>query len=198
MRKNNIVPILSLFIVIMSNPVYAITMYLDPSPLTVNSGQIFSLDLNVSDLDTSTDLIAAFQVDLLYDSNLFEFASVTFGSSLGDPIFDALTYFDNSIPGDLYLDEMSFIMDDNYLAFLQSDTFTLATIQFTTLGMGDATFDLSGAVLSHSWGYDLPTTTEGANVSATAPIPEPDTFFLIGIGLIGVAGAKRRKKIIDA
>ena len=66
------------------------------------------------------------------------------------------------------------------------------------IGGTDSTDSISYAVLTDqsSYGYDyfLLDNFEYVTASPSAPIPDPATFLLFGLGLLGVAGVSRKKK----
>lgn len=193
MKKTITLLFLSLCIAVFSSPVYALTLTLDPSTQTVNSGDNFFLNLNVSGLtEGGPDSLGSFSVNVSYDSALFGFADVAFGTALGDPdFFEADAFFIDSL-GSLYLDEVSFLLHFE-LDAIQGSSFTLATIQFTSLGLGSGTFGLSGAVLSNAFGNSLTSVIENANVTSVASVPDAPIAILLGTSLLGLVGLGRKK-----
>ena len=67
-------------------------------------------------------------------------------------------------------------------------SFTYATTD-TNLRLGFGTY-LDEGIENESWGIDNVLITDNYNI---APVPEPATMFLLGTGIIGMAGVMRRK-----
>lgn len=128
---------------IITAPALAITISLDPFDQNVVLGDVFYLDLNVSDLNAGgPDSLGAFSLDITFDETLFTFDSVVFGEYLGDPsFFEADTYYDDSIPGSVYVDEVSWLFDWE-LDLIQPDSFTLATLTFTGSSIGNSLIEI--------------------------------------------------------
>ncbi|RNC65601.1 MAG: hypothetical protein ED859_17430 [Desulfuromonadales bacterium] len=71
-------------------PAMAITIGFQPAAQTVGLGNSVSVDI-VASLG-SNEIVAAYDLDLSYDSTILSATNVTFGTMLGDPtIFEALT-----------------------------------------------------------------------------------------------------------
>ena len=169
----------------------AVTLSLEPAFQNVEVGGTASVDLNISGLgDFAPASLGAFSLDLGYDSSILGFDSVSFGPYLGDEtLFEADNYFDDSIPGSVYLDSVSFLFDFE-LDALQPGSFTLATLTFSALQVGWSDLTMDNVVLSDAFGYSFNDVT--VNNAAVAPVPEPSTWLLMAMGLVGLIGARRK------
>lgn len=192
--------VLTLMMLCLSLPVVqaqAITLSLDPNPSSVNVGDSFLVNMNISGLGGLSPNLGGFFVDIRFDSTLFSLNSVTFGSHLGDIVSgEADADSDSSIPGALFLDETSFLLSGDLIQN-QPSLFTLATLSFTGLSAGSGWFGFDYADLSDTDGNPLfYETILGAQVdvnAAPAPVPEPGTLGLLGLGLAGLFVARRRQ-----
>jgi hypothetical protein len=178
---------------------YAVVIGFDPlSPLTVSMGDTVNVDIVVSDL--AGEIVSAFDLDVGYDSSLLTATGVLFGTELGaNPlpfascIFDltceAMTDFDLSTSGLVDLASTSLLLDPPLATIQDGISVTLATLQFTAIGTGDA-------ALSFLWGPGQD--VKGSNNQVIAPVsvsvPEPGTVLLFATGLIAAGFACRKHK----
>ena len=74
---------------------------------------------------------------------------------------------------------------------LQAGSFVLATLTYELLARGTSPLDITSAVLSDAFGEPLEADVSGGTINAQS-VPEPATIFLVGSGLLGIAGCTRK------
>jgi hypothetical protein len=183
-----IVSVLAVF----SNQVGAIALSFNPSNSDIHVGDTVDIDIVVSSLEN--DDLAAFDFNINYDDSILTFDSYTLGIELGvvdlsDPLADAEDWSLGDLGGGaINLSEVSWLWDFS----LQPDTFTLATVSFTGIGLGISSLSFSNVILGDELGTPLSASLENGSVSA---IPEPTTVLLLCSGLISLAGLRRKTKM---
>lgn len=163
----------------------AAVVTLTPSSVATSSGTPVAVDVRVSNLGTGNAL-GAFDLDVSYNPALLSFGTAVFGTSLGNPAsFEALTNASASTPGIVDFGEVS-LLAPAQLAAGQAGSFLLATLNFNGTASGTNAFALLGtSVLSDAFGRPL-------TIVQVTPIPEPETFSLLGLGLAALAVWRRR------
>jgi len=168
-----------------------------PSSQTVNVGDTLSVSAVLSGLQSGglDEALTAFDVQIGFDSSILGINGVTFNpaAELGGA---ADTFFDSSLNTSSVSFNLTSFLSDALLQSLESDSITLGELSFTALAEGFSALsytwqDLTGlnsAALDHS-------TVNGSVTVAgrTAPVPEPSSILLLGIGMLGVLGFNRHK-----
>jgi hypothetical protein len=164
-----------------------------PPTQTVGLGGSGSVDIVVS--GRGGDDIGAFAFKVLFDPSIISATSVTFGSELGDPILDAISSADVSVPGTADVAEVSFLLDADLLSLQTTDSFVLATVNFDAIGLGLTALTFSGVELSDGNANLL--TGVVAGTGSVRVVPEPGSLALVAVclGAAGLPGRLRQRRI---
>lgn len=176
----------------------------------VNVGDFFDVDIVAS--VSSGEIISTFDLDVLYDATVMNATSVLFGSFLDDSLGLSIQIENLSALGVVDLSEIS-LLSDSELEALQSGSFTLATLTFESLAIGNSTLTFDPAdpfalvvgsinpTTSFPEEYSYADLTAQANnnpleIASTAPtgsVPEPNILILLMTGLLGLGWVRRKK-----
>ena len=172
-------------------PADAISINFYPSDTEIMGGESFDMNIIISGLHD--DNLMFFEFDLLYNDDVLDFTGVyTFTDQLGEIADDDA--FDTSL-GNLGggLINIGLLSSLDNLTF-QNDSFKMTTLSFTGAAKGISDFSISNYTLWDEFGQDV-----SANVQKSAsvyvgsdPVPEPSTYILLGCGLIGFIGVRKR------
>ncbi len=159
----------------------ATTVGIQPAISNQSLGSFFDVFVDIEDV---IDLFA-FQFDISFDPAVLHAVSTAEGSFLptgGDTFF---------IPGiiDNTTGSISFTAD----SLLGPDPGVtgnghLAVLSFEASGLGTSPISLSNWILLDSTLSDISFTSKNGSVN----VPEPTTMLLLGLGLIGLIGVRRR------
>ena len=184
-----------------SSQVNAILIQALPDANTVAIGETFRVDIVISGLEEQApaEFVRGYHLDLAYAPEIVTATDVVFGDmlALSHPLAGMLQH-SQITNGNVMLEEVS-LWSDSALDLAQPDSFLLASIGFLATDPGIVTFDFlpyfdfgidikgSGAQLLSVEGV-----SGSVNISSTA-VPEPASFVLFGIGLLGIAILKKSR-----
>jgi len=179
-------------------PAHAIQIVVTPPIGTTVVGGRLAYDVRVDDL--GDEIVAAFDLDFVFDPAVLTFNGLIFGPSFGGAA-DSFSGFDTSAPGlvDFFLFS---ILSDDVLAAAQGGSALLARLSFTGLAPGsspmnvpgqedDPFFALDGREAS---GLELAAIGSALAVVTERKIAEPGALTLLAIGLLAIAVTVRRRK----
>jgi hypothetical protein len=181
---------------LMINAAYAITISLTPSSQTVVAGAMIDVGVEISELGIGeAPSLSVFDLGISYDPGLLSFNSASFGdSSLGDQLdvlgLGSVSSYNDSVSGLINLIELSLDTTSN-LDTLQADSFTLATLNFNTTGIGNSHLGIIINSLGDAEGNPINATIAPGEVSI---IPLPATLPLLGTGLVTLILMRRERK----
>lgn len=178
------------------NPAWGTSLSFKPVNTTVDVADTFDVEILLEGLAEDTDL-GVFELTILFDPAILAFHSYSLGTGLGALDQDALddTNLDEIAQGSIALVETSLLWDLSS----QANDLLLATVRFSALSAGtsalsfDALYYL-GDALGDSIEADFSNGTVTVNPTQTAPVPEPATGLLFGMGIAGLAALQRRRR----
>lgn len=173
--------------------VHAYPVTLTPSTQTVNVGDVVTVDLQISGLGIgSAPSLGVFDIDFGFDPALLSLSSVLYGIGLDVMGLGSLQATTPGV-GSVNLFELSFDSADDLNA-LQSDSFTLATLNFNAIALGSGFFSLSFNAVGDAYGDALAVTSLGGSVTVAAAVPEPETWALVLAALVMLGLTTHRGK----
>lgn len=185
--KKFFVALCVMFLVIVGGSAFAGPgdVWLTPTSVTVNPNEAFNLDVY---LDTGSQSLGAYGFDIIYDYSLVA-VDTSMGSISGvTPGADGFLSAVNADPGVLT------VAGFDVTGTGPSSDLHLLTISFLALsGVGVSTIDLNvNSLIDTSYTTIGSPTGYGATVSVEQPVPVPPSVLLLGSGLVGLAGFRKK------
>ena len=197
---HSLVAALALATLYQTPAVAGVSLGLQPVAQTVNLGDPVTVNVVISGLDTVSQIVSAFDLNVNYNSGILNATGVSFGSLLGDlGLFEADGDKVLSTPGVVDFWEVSYLLDAD-LAALQPDSFTLATLSFQTVGTGTSMLSFDsvtppGVYITGTSAGRLVLDSVGTGsitVQRANSIPVPATLWLVLLGLCTLTGRRLR------
>jgi hypothetical protein len=157
--------------------------------LDIVVGDTFTIDVVIQDFffQLQNPFLLAFSFQLDFNPAVLGAVSAVSGDFLPTPVISTP---DLSNPSYVRYAEATFIP-----AYTPEDG-VLASITFDAIGVGTSPLDLNTVILADRTGQQIlvGTINDGSANVAGAPVPEPSTMLLLGTGLAGLVGFRRKFK----
>ncbi|MGD9576767.1 MAG: PEP-CTERM sorting domain-containing protein [Syntrophorhabdus sp.] len=165
----------------------------EPFVSSINSGDSVDVNVVISGL-RANDAVGGFDFNVVFDDSVLAFDSYSLTDNLGSiPAYDADDWSLGDLGGGtVNIAELSWLSD---LSF-QDDSFVLATLSFTGIGVGTSSLLFDNIIISDAQGSDICTVPSFGivKVNPVDPVPEPATMVLLGAGIVGLVGSRIRRK----
>lgn len=185
-------------IVLLGMTAQGATLSFAPAAQTIDNGASTSVDIVISGLGgLPAPSLAAFDIDVGFDSSILSATSISFGSHLDLGGLGSIQFSNLATPGTVHLDEVSLELPAD-LSSTQPDSFTLATIHFTGNAVGLSPLAFQYAAFSDENGASLLNVIAGSGsitVQAADAVPDAGSttsMMMAAVGLLGWYGSRPR------
>jgi hypothetical protein len=168
-----------------------VILSLDPATQSSPGGELISVTLRIDGLGDGVPLsLAAYDMDIEFDSSALSFAGYGMFDGLGGPLdADDLSWGEYA-PGIINVAEISYL-DTFDLWDFQPDGFALVELFFTPLKNATSDISIVFAELFDASGSVDPINVIGVN-NASVEVPAPGTIMLMGLGLLAMVVRQKR------
>lgn len=174
-------------------------IYFDPAFETASVGDTVEIDL-VWDGTAGPDYIGDYDFDIAYNTSVLAWDGVDQDpesgvDSQGCAGLFSICFDDEPSSGVIDLLQISFDAPLDLIANQNSlgNMFVLATLEFEAIGIGTSLLELSIDSIGDENGADFtPGIRDGEVCVDCTQIPEPGSLALLGLGLLGMTGRRRR------
>lgn len=202
LKKQYLGCLLALLCIFYGGMASAATVDLIASSTELEPSESLDVDVLISGLGPD-QIVTGFDINVTYNESALDLTGISYGDLLGDPFNPAETLIlEVPLPGDIGIQESSFIFDDFDLLARQDDGDPLANSVFlfslsflaTAPGPADIGFVLNDII----GGLFLPPTSladiaNPAGAVDVAVVPLPGAVWLMLTGLLGIRAMARKR-----
>lgn len=190
---------------------HALSVSVDPAVLSAPSGSALAFNVRISDL--GTEVLSTYDISVSFDAAILSLSSVNFGTAMNLGVLDTVNQVRTNGLGSVNLADTASAGEAALLAN-QADSFVLFSLNFTGIGVGTSAINLTANILGgHSdpdafgdlfpvqlqadviGGRAVVTQGDGGGGGEVGNVPEPTSFALAGLALLGLIGASRKRLV---